>query len=74
MLYNNTPGLPGFSCATCHTANPSLNVSKVLRGASNPNQIASAINGNTGGMGALKGKFTSADLADIAAYLANPGI
>jgi mono/diheme cytochrome c family protein len=73
VLYNAIPG-SALSCATCHTANPAANVSNVLNGANDPGQISNAIASNRGGMGALSGKLTSAQLADIAAYLANPGI
>jgi D-mannonate dehydratase len=51
-----------------------LNVSKVLRGASSANTILNAINSNAGGMGLLKGAYTTSQLNDIAAYLATPGI
>ncbi|MBV5299336.1 MAG: cytochrome c [Rhodoferax sp.] len=63
-----------MSCATCHTASPALNVSKVLRGANSANTILNAINNNTGGMGLLKGAYTTSQLNDMAAYLATPGI
>jgi trimeric autotransporter adhesin len=73
VLYNATPGL-AISCATCHTATPASNADNVLSGANNPSRIASAISGDTGGMGVLAGRFTAAQLADIAAYLATPNI
>ncbi len=61
-----------MSCASCHGMPPSaLNV---LKGANNPTVIANAISGNKGGMGMFSGKFTAADLADIAAYLAQPNL
>lgn len=60
------------SCSACHGAPPSTQ--KVLNGANKPNTILSAINGNTGGMGMYSGKLTTQQLADIAAYLATPGI
>ncbi|MEZ4364668.1 MAG: cytochrome c [Kofleriaceae bacterium] len=63
-----------MSCASCHTANPSANVSKVLKGANDASQIQQAITRNTGGMGVLNGRLSAAELADIAAYLATPNI
>jgi len=60
------------SCAGCHGTTPSVN--KVLNGANNPTRILSAISGNTGGMNMYSGKFTTQNLADIAAYLATPSI
>lgn len=73
VLYNAIPG-SALSCASCHTANPAQNVSKVLNGANDPNRIATAISRGTGGMGALSGKLTQAQLEDIAAYLAQPNL
>jgi mono/diheme cytochrome c family protein len=61
-----------MACAPCHGMPPSVN--KVLNGANNPNLIQNAINGGTGGMGMYNGKFSSQQIADIAAYLATPGI
>lgn len=61
-----------MSCAGCHGTTPSIN--KVLNGANNPTRILSAISGNTGGMKMYSGKFTTQNLADIAAYLATPSI
>jgi D-mannonate dehydratase len=51
-----------------------LNVSKVLKGANSANTILNAINSNVGGMGLLKGAYTTSQLNDMAAYLATPGI
>jgi len=62
------------SCAMCHGANPAQNISKVLRGANSSSTILNAINSNTGGMGFLKGTIGATQAADIAAYLATPGI
>jgi hypothetical protein len=66
----------GISCANaqCHGANPSANKQSVLKGANNPTLIASAISSNKGGTMGTAVKFTSAQLADIAAYLANPNV
>jgi len=59
------------SCGGCHGTVPaSLNV---LAGANSPSVIQSAISSNFGGMGKYSG-LTSQNLADIAAYLATPGI
>jgi len=66
-----------MSCANsvCHAANPQNDGNNVLSGANRPDRIANAIANNTGGMGLLRSRnFTQAELADIAAYLANPGI
>ncbi len=61
-----------MSCAACHGTPPSSN--KVLNGANNPQGILAAITNNTGGMNMFAGKFTTQNLADIAAYLATPNI
>jgi hypothetical protein len=53
---------------------PANNVSNVLAGANNPGVISRAIANGTGGMGILANKFTAAELADIAAYLAQPNL
>jgi mono/diheme cytochrome c family protein len=70
VLYNTS--FSGSSCAGCHSTMPSLNLSKVLKGANSPGTISGAINSNAGGMGVLAGKFTTQNLNDIAAYLAVP--
>lgn len=72
VLYNTA--FNGQSCASCHSAMPALNLSKVLKGANSANTIQSAINGNAGGMGVLKGALSTQQLTDIAAYLATPNI
>lgn len=72
LLYNTA--FNGQSCASCHSPVPAYNVSKVLKGANSANTIQSAIDGNTGGMGALKGAISTQQLTDIAAYLATPSI
>ena len=56
----------------CHTANPSANVSKVLKGANSASTILSAISKNTGGMGFLSASVGATQAADLAAYLAAP--
>ena len=59
------------SCSNCHGNPPSA--SKVLNGANAPAVILAAIN-TIGGMSAFIGKFTTQNLADLAAYLATPTI
>jgi hypothetical protein len=73
-LYNTA--VSGLSCglAGCHGADPSLNINRVRNGANNPTIIQNAINSNIGGMALYTGRFTAAQLADIAAYIANPNI
>jgi mono/diheme cytochrome c family protein len=61
-----------MSCGGCHGTPPSTN--KVLSGASNPSRIANAISSDAGGMGMYAGKFTTQNLNDIAAYLAQPNL
>jgi Cytochrome C oxidase, cbb3-type, subunit III len=73
VLYNTTPA-GALACSVCHTASPANNVSSVLKGANKPTVIANAISQGTGGMGTLAGKFTDAQLADIAAYLGQPNL
>ncbi|MBU6436140.1 MAG: choice-of-anchor D domain-containing protein [Betaproteobacteria bacterium] len=58
-------------CTGCH-GNPLNNQNNVLNAAGNPGVIANAIAANKGGMGALKNLLSTANLNDIAAYLANP--
>jgi mono/diheme cytochrome c family protein len=76
VLYNTAPAGVGVSCAAsfCHTATPANNQNNVLNGANNAAQIADAIARNRGGMGVFSGKFTDAQLQDIAAYLAQPNL
>jgi mono/diheme cytochrome c family protein len=62
------------SCAMCHTANPVLNVSKVLKGANSPSTILNAIRNNIGGMSFLSGTISTQDANNLAAYLATPSI
>jgi hypothetical protein len=57
------------NCTGCHTADPKLNVNKILNGANSPTTIQNAINGNTGGMSFLKTVVSAIDVADVAAYL-----
>lgn len=62
------------ACALCHGTNPSQNISRILLGANNATLITQAINSNVGGMGIYKSKLTTTDIANIAAYLANPSV
>jgi len=62
------------NCAACHGANPALNSNKILKGANSSATIESAISRNIGGMGFLSATIGAAQAADLAAYLATPGI
>jgi hypothetical protein len=74
-LYLNGPVGGGASCASCHTASPASNVNNITAAANNPGVITRAIANNAGGMGSLfKGRFTSAELADLAAFIGNPNV
>lgn len=74
-LYLTGPAGGGTACARCHTASPAANVSRVLSAANNPAAISAAIAANKGGMGNIyKGKLSDADLADIAAFIGEPGV
>lgn len=58
------------TCAECHGV-PNANVRRIGNAANTPTAIKGAIANNAGGlMGALQGRFTDAQLADIAAYIA----
>ena len=69
----NGKSLYAANCASCHGGNPAQNISKVLKGTSASNTL-SAIAGNKGGMGYLKGSIGASEANDIAAYLARPNI
>lgn len=74
-LYLNGPTGGGTSCTACHGASPALNVNGILRGANSPTVISSSWAANKGGMGSLyNGKFSTAEIADLAAYIGNPGV
>lgn len=74
-LYLNGPTSGGTSCAACHSASPANNVSNILAAANNPSVISSAFAANKGGMGSLyNGKFSSAEIADLAAFIGNPNV
>ena len=74
-LYLNGPAGGGASCASCHSASPANNVNGILAAANQPSVIANAIATNKGGMGSLfNGKFSAAELADLAAFIGNPNV
>lgn len=70
----NGQALYSTGCVACHGSDPTRNVSRVLNGANNASAISAAIASNLGGMGGLQGRYTTAELNDLAAYLANPGV
>ena len=70
-----TPQVSGqLSCgnAQCHSSDPTFNQNRIQNGANNPAAIAAAINGGVSTMAFLRGKLSSTQLADLAAYIANP--
>ena len=70
-----TPQVSGrLSCANaqCHFIDPTTNQNRIRNGANNPTAIANAINGGVSEMAFLQGKLASTQLADLAAYIANP--
>ncbi len=74
-LAYTTPLVAGqLSCSAgaCHTGNPSNNQNKILKGADDPGAIGVAVN-TVGQMAFLKGKMTTAQFVDLAAYIGNPG-
>ncbi|MYM97729.1 choice-of-anchor D domain-containing protein [Duganella vulcania] len=74
-LYLNGPVSGGATCASCHTASPANNVNGILAAANQPSVIQNAIATNKGGMGSLfNGKFSAAELADLAAFIGNPNV
>ena len=74
-LYQNGPVGGGGTCVACHGASPANNVSNIQRGANQPSVIAAAIARNAGGgMGQFAGRFSAAELADLAAYIGNPSV
>ena len=74
-LYLNGPTGGGTSCASCHGPSPATNVNGILAAANNPNVITSAFSANKGSMGTLfNGKFTTAEIADLAAFIGNPTV
>jgi hypothetical protein len=74
-LYLNGPTSGGTSCASCHGPTPAANVNGILAAANKPDVITSAFSANKGGMGTLfNGKFTTAEIADLAAFIGNPSV
>jgi MYXO-CTERM domain-containing protein len=73
-LYLNGPTSGGASCASCHSSDPTNNISNIQAAANNPTAISNAIAQNRGGMGIFKNKFTSAELSDLADFIANPTV
>ena len=74
-LYLNGPVSGGASCASCHGASPASNVNGILAAANQPSVISNAFAANVGGMGGLfNGKFSAAELADLAAFIGNPNV
>lgn len=74
-LYLNGPTSGGTSCASCHGPTPANNVNGILAAANNPSVISGAFAANRGGMGSLfNGKFTAAEIADLAAFIGNPNV
>jgi mono/diheme cytochrome c family protein len=74
-LYLNGPVSGGASCASCHGSTPANNVNGILAAANQPSVISGAFAANKGGMGSLfNGKFTAAELADLAAFIGNPNV
>lgn len=74
-LYLNGPPGGGGSCAACHGPSPANDVNGILRGANNPSVISAAWAANEGGMGVLyNGKFTTAQIADLAAFIGDPNV
>lgn len=74
-LYLNGPVGGGTSCASCHGPTPADNVNGILAAANKPNVISAAWAANLGGMGTLfNGRFTTAEIADLAAFIGNPNV
>jgi cytochrome c553 len=74
-LYLNGPAGGGASCASCHGASPASNVNGILRAANTPSVISAAFAANKGGMGSLfNGRFSAAEIADLAAFIGDPNV
>lgn len=74
-LAYTTPHVTGqLSCSAgaCHTPNPLINQNKILKAADNPGGIGVALKTVTQ-MAFLKGKLTTQQFIDLAAYIGNPG-
>lgn len=72
LLYNNAVGGIACSNSICHGPNPAADFNSTMKGANNPTVIGNAITSNAGGTMGAAVKFSAAQLADIAAYIANP--
>lgn len=59
------------SAGACHTQNPLNNQNKILKAADNPGGIGVALN-TVSQMAFLKGKLTTQQFIDLAAYIGNP--
>jgi uncharacterized protein (TIGR03382 family) len=73
-LYLNGPTGGGTACQSCHGPTPAANVNGILAAANKPDVISAAISANKGGMGLFNGRFTTAELADLAAFIGNPTV
>jgi cytochrome c553 len=73
-LYLNGPTSGGTSCASCHSSDPTNNINNIQIAANNSAAISNAIAQNRGGMGIFRNKFTSSELSDLAAFIANPAV
>lgn len=71
-LYLTSNGAP-LTCASssCHGPDPTRDKSNILNGR-NASAIQQAINGDSGGMRFLSSYLNATDIANIAAYIANP--
>lgn len=74
-LYLNGPTGGGTACQSCHGPTPAANVNGILAAANKPDVISGAFAANLGGMGTLfNGRFTAAEIADLAAFIGNPNV
>lgn len=74
-LYLNGPTGGGTACASCHGATPAANVNGIRAAANKPEVISAAFAANLGGMGSLyNGRLSSSEIADLAAFIGNPGV
>ena len=73
-LYTTTlvSGQPSCSSAQCHASDPTVNQNRIRNGANNPDAILNAIDRGVSTMAFLRGRLSSAQLNDLAAYIANP--
>ena len=73
-IYNTAQVTGEKSCSTgtCHGPDPATNQNAIKNGANNPGAIGDAINSGVPDMAFLRGVLSSSQLADLAAYIANP--